>query len=127
MLASKVEGIVYCVYQMSGISLDVGVNIVYSDNDELENLRGVTTMRDYYAPDWWYEPDDVDPRDDYVHVDDLPDLDHARDHMKAMFEILYGSKDLDSLENHLEEICAVLEMKIPMDALKIRKEAQYVC
>ena len=88
------------------------------------NLRGVTTMRDYYAPDWWYEPDcDVSPYDDYVHVDDLPDLDHARDHMKAVLEALYGNGSLENLESSLEEVLSILEMKLPTVNLCVRKEA----
>jgi hypothetical protein len=82
-------------------------------------------MRDYYAPDWWYEPD-VDPMEDYVHVDDLPDLDHARDHMKGLFEVLYGTKDISALEDHLEEICSVLDMNIPRESIRIQKESAHV-
>ena len=82
----------------------------------------------------WYEPslrdDFYDPhyyedhsKDDYVHVDDLPDLDHMRDHMQKVLETLYAGASLESLESSLEEVLSILEMKIPDGDLKIRKEA----
>lgn len=81
----------------------------------------------------WYEPslrdDFYDPYyyedhtyDDYVHVDDLPDLDHARDHMKAVLNALYSNGSLESLENSLEEVLAVLDMKLPESAICVTKE-----
>jgi|GEM_PF-5658700 len=81
----------------------------------------------------WYEPslrdDFYDPsyhedhtHDDYVHVDDLPDLDHARDHMQQVLDALYSGASLESLENSLEEVLSILEMKMPSGPLTIRKE-----
>lgn len=76
-----------------------------------------STRDDFYDP-YYYEDHS---KDDYVHIDDLPDLDHARDHMKAVLAALYGTGTLDSLENSLEEVLAILDMKLPAGTLCIYK------
>lgn len=63
-------------------------------------------------------------RGEYVHMDDLPELDHASDHMRAVFEVLYGDKDISELENHLEEVCAILGLELPDGNLTVTKEVK---
>ena len=60
----------------------------------------------------------------YVHVDDLPQIKHAADHMSALLEMIYGSKDLSDFEFHLEEVLHVLEMKTPQGKITIIKEIE---
>lgn len=84
-------------------------------------------MKEWYEPSLRADFDDPyyydDPREnDYVHVDDLPDLDHARDHMTKVLEALYSGASLESLESSLEEVLSILEMKMPTGPLTVRKE-----
>lgn len=54
-----------------------------------------------------------DEYDDYSHEyilkDDLPDLDSARDFLTGIQEAVYKTGDISSLENCLEELCAILD------------------
>jgi len=66
------------------------------------------------------------PMDDlykWTHEDEMPDIDHAKEHMKKLIEILYANGDLSSLDYHLEEICSVLSMSLPNSELKVTKES----
>ncbi len=77
-------------------------------------------MREYYD----YDQYDIDPHsDEWVHLDDLPDLDYARQQMQKVLEALYGGATLESLESSLEEVLHVLEMKAPTGPLTVHKEA----
>lgn len=70
---------------------------------------------DYDEPNYYYANHDAD---DWVHIDQL---DHARDHMQALLDILYGENTVDNFEDHLEEICLVLDIKLPLNSLTVRK------
>lgn len=63
----------------------------------------------------------ADPMSDYVHVDDLPDMDGIRYHMRRVFECLYGNRDVEDLDDELEEVCTALDMKLPTSKLTIRR------
>jgi len=49
------------------------------------------------------------------------DLDHARHYMKNILDMLYGSASIDEFENDLEEVCAVLNMKLPENKINLRR------
>lgn len=46
---------------------------------------------------------------------------HAQDHFIGLLEALYENTSLQTLENHIEEICYALEVPYPKGRLKIRK------
>lgn len=58
--------------------------------------------------------DDYDHSSDWMHVNDIPDLSNAKSQLKSILSILYGNGDASSLEDHLEELCAELDMKMPL-------------
>jgi hypothetical protein len=59
--------------------------------------------------------------DGWIHEDDMPNLDHARDHMEKVLEALYGGASLNDLESSLEEVLSVLEMQMPKGKLVVKK------
>lgn len=66
--------------------------------------------------DEWLEPDPTpdSPEDyGYVHQDDLPDIDHIKDHLEGVIEAIYVTGKLDNLENHLDEVTCALDMELP--------------
>ena len=62
----------------------------------------------------------------YIHEDDLPDLDSARDFITGIQECVYQSGDVDKLEGYLEELCAIMDCRfLPQkrdDKPKLRKD-----
>lgn len=56
---------------------------------------------------------DLTPEDSgYVHEDNLPNLEHMRDHLKGVLEALYSTGDMKRMESCLEEICD--QLGVPM-------------
>ena len=81
-------------------------------------------MKDYYAPDWWYEPD-VEPEYSCHQCDEKDkEIDHMADHMKAIIEMLYGKDRLDvaMLEDHLDEVCHCLGLKLPAEMPNVERK-----
>lgn len=60
-----------------------------------------------------------EPNEDWVHIDDLPDLDAAKEHLKAVIHSLYATGSLDDLEDHLDELAHLLEVSMPSGKLKV--------
>ena len=69
----------------------------------------------------------IDKNDEYMFDDysslenESIDLDHARHYMKNILDILYGNASIDEFENDLEEVCAVLSIKLPKNKINLRK------
>lgn len=61
---------------------------------------------------------DFDDEEKWIHIDTFF---HASDRMQAVLECLYGDRDEDELEDHLEEVCAVLDVQFPY----VKKEREY--
>jgi hypothetical protein len=55
----------------------------------------------------------------YTHETEMPDLSHARDFMSGVLEALYETGDTSRLEDCLEEVCHILEVKYEAKELKI--------
>jgi hypothetical protein len=60
----------------------------------------------------------------YIHEDDLPDIESAREFLVGIQECVYQTGDVGKLEYQLEELCAILDCKLlptKDDKPKIRK------
>jgi hypothetical protein len=55
----------------------------------------------------------------YTHESNMPDLDHARDFMKGVLEALYETGDTSRLDDCLEEVCHILDVKYEQKELKV--------
>lgn len=65
---------------------------------------------------------DYDPYEDYVHIDELEKYDDAKWQLEEILRHIYTTGDIQSMEDHLEELCAVFDLKIPETAPKIEKK-----
>jgi len=74
-------------------------------------------MRSFSYDEEYYNTD----TGDYVHIDDLPDLDHAKDFLGGIVEAIYETGDLDLLQHCLEELCVILDVNIPEGKLRIKR------
>jgi len=76
---------------------------------------------EYYAPDWWYEPD-VEPETPadhgWVHEDDLPDLEHCTAMLQSVINSVYETGDVELLEDCLDELASQLNCKMPGNNIK---------
>lgn len=54
-----------------------------------------------------------DAEDGWVRVEDLPDLEHIKDHLQGMIDAIYETGDIFALEFSLDEICH--QFKIPLN------------
>jgi len=61
-------------------------------------------------------------REEFVHIDDIPDLSSAKESMEKLICIIYGIESMDNFEDTLEEVCEVLGLSLPNLPLKIKKE-----
>lgn len=50
---------------------------------------------------------------DWVHKDDLPDYDHAKNMLESITNAVYETGDTEQLEDCLEELLACFDIKIP--------------
>ena len=77
-------------------------------------------MQSYYEPDDdWYSPDN-----DYVHIDDVPDIDGMKDMLGHILIALYSPRPLNvyALELDLEELAGMLHVRIPSLPINITRK-----
>lgn len=80
------------------------------------------TCRDYEYPSDWFEPDcDEMDTSEWVHVDDMPDLDHMADELKKLIEIVYGHRDLEDIDEVIDELASQLNVRWDLATKQIRK------
>lgn len=60
-----------------------------------------------------------DPFCDFIHVDDLPDLDYVKDMLISVTNALYETGDVENLEDCLENLLACFDLKIPLNHPKL--------
>lgn len=65
---------------------------------------------------------DYDPYEDYVHIDELEKYDEAKGFLEEILRHIYTTGDIELLEDQLEELCAVFDLKIPKSAPKLQKK-----
>ena len=56
-----------------------------------------------------------------MRIDDMPDIEHAKDHFNGLLDVIYKHKDINDLEWHLEEIGFVLGVELPKGEPQIRR------
>ena len=73
------------------------------------------------TPPWDYDP--PTPADyGWVHEDDIPDLDHAKDMLEGVLEAIYVTGNIEKLEDCLDELTGCFELKIPATAPLLEKK-----
>ena len=60
----------------------------------------------------------------YIHQDNLPDLNHLRDHVQGIIDVIYGSGNIRQLEFCLDEVCSELDMKLNAGRPVLEKKKQ---
>jgi len=74
---------------------------------------------EYEYPAGWFEPED--DRGDWVHVDDMPDMDHMADELKKLIEIVYGQRELEDIDDVIDEMASQLNVRWDLATKQIRK------
>lgn len=69
--------------------------------------------------------DDYDPMEDWVHVDELEKYDNAEEFLKEVINHVYNTGDIDELENSLDELAGVFNLKLPNKQPLIAKKEPY--
>lgn len=69
-------------------------------------------------PDEYYEK----PYEDYVHIDEVAKYAEAADYIKEIIKQIYVTGDIEKLEDQLEELSGVFNLKIPETPPKIQKK-----
>jgi|ERR1051325_500866 hypothetical protein len=83
------------------------------------------SYQDYYAPDWWYEPD-CEPDYECSACDEKQKrLENAQEFFTGVAEMLYGKTNLniDDLDNMMEELAGYLDVKLPEGDNILRKNS----
>ena len=62
----------------------------------------------------------------YIYIDDLPDLDHLKDHVQGLLVALYVTGDVNNMEQSLEEICNELDIEFKADDPKLSKKPDLI-
>lgn len=60
--------------------------------------------------------------DDHVHIDEVEKYQEAAGYIKEIIQQIYVTGDIEKLEDQLEELSGVFDLKIPETAPKIQKK-----
>lgn len=76
--------------------------------------------------DTWYttHTDDYyyDQYEDYVHIEELEKYNDAKGYLEEILRHIYTTGDIELLEDQLEELCSVFDIKIPKSSPKLQKK-----
>lgn len=65
---------------------------------------------------------DHDLYEDYIHVDELANYEDIKDWVKEILQHVYITGDIQLFEGGLEELCALLDVKMPKTPMKLQKK-----
>lgn len=65
------------------------------------------------------------PLDEWVHEDDLPDLEFMKDMTISVINAIYETGDIENLEDCLEELAAGFDLQIPNKKPMLTKGGTY--
>jgi len=69
-----------------------------------------------------YDDDYMGPEDNgWIHEDDLPDLDHGKAMMLSVINAIYETGDTEQLEDCLDELAALFDLRLPKKNPKLEK------
>lgn len=57
----------------------------------------------------------------WVHEDELPDLEHAKDMLESIINAIYVSGDIHQLEDCLDELTGCFDLELPRNAPVLEK------
>lgn len=70
-----------------------------------------------------YDYDIPTPEDEgWIHEDDLPDLEHAKNMLISVRNAIYDTGDIENLEDCLEEVLACFNLSIPKTEPRLEKK-----
>ncbi len=58
---------------------------------------------------------------DYIHIDDLPDLESMKDYLEGVVEAVYKDGDIKKLDHCIEELCCLLDVEFSGDEPILKK------
>jgi len=67
-------------------------------------------------------PDEYDPYEDYVHIDELDKYDSAKINVAEIIRHIFVTGDIELLKEELTELCDVFDLKMPQTLPKIQKK-----
>lgn len=76
-----------------------------------------------------YEPDLEEPcvgNDEWIHEDDLPDYDYAKEMLHGVRNAIYETGDIENLEDCLECLMDVFKLKIPKTEPLLEKKGSRI-
>lgn len=62
---------------------------------------------------------------EYVHVDDLPNMNEMKTRLENLMSILYGEGDIEDTESELEELAVHLGLNLPEKPIAIERKAPH--
>jgi hypothetical protein len=71
--------------------------------------------------DYEYECEAVDSC--WIHENELPDLDHAKNMLQSVLNAVYETGDIESLEDSLDELAGCLNLKMTKGRPVLEKKA----
>ncbi len=68
--------------------------------------------------------DDYETPEDqgYIHEDELPNIEHTREHLLDLIHAVYETGDIDVIEDRLDELCGQFDIDYTPLTPKIRKD-----
>ncbi len=74
--------------------------------------------------DRWIDEDDCCDRECRECEKKQHTIDNAKDFLEGVIQALYSHKplDVDALDNHLEELCAFLEVNMPKERIQVQRK-----
>lgn len=57
----------------------------------------------------------------FIHEDEIPNLEHTREHVEALLDAVYHTGDINTIEERLEELAAQFEIQYTLKPTKIRR------
>jgi len=67
-------------------------------------------------------PDEYDPYEDYVHIDELDKYDSAKINVAEIIRHIFVTGDIELLKEELTELCDVFDLKMPQTLPKLQKK-----
>lgn len=84
-------------------------------------------MKDYYAPDWWYEPDDDREAPDCDECKERDQkIDQIGDYFNDLQKMLYSKDELDvkALKDIIHDMCWYMDIKPVQGELTITRKKE---
>lgn len=77
-----------------------------------------------YYEEEYIAPEDMHDvfQDERVSLEEISDLEYAREKMQVILDSLYGEKPLNDMQDAIYEMCGALDVPTPKNELNIQKK-----